>query len=83
MSIKIIYTLLSLPINRHGISMAAIITTPPIVGTPFFATLNGSIFSSRCVSEMFLRLSNWINQLPTQILIHKPITPATIARNEM
>ena len=52
MSMRIIYILVSLPSSKHGNKMAPITTKPPMVGTPFFATLNGSVFSSRWVSVM-------------------------------
>ena len=52
MSMRIIYMLVSLPSSKHGNKIAPITTNPPMVGTPFFATLNGSVFSSRWVSVM-------------------------------
>ena len=55
-SISSIYTFFILPSSRHGIIIEVIITMPPIVGTPFLLTLKGSVFESRCTSEMLCLL---------------------------
>ena len=36
--IRSIYMLRSLPKSRHGMTVATMMMTPPIVGTPFFST---------------------------------------------
>ena len=54
--------------------------TPPMVGTPFFWVLYGSVASSRWVSMILLRFSNLMNQLPNQTEIIKAKMMAAAAR---
>ena len=46
-NIRIMYTLCNLPKSRQGINVAKMMMIPPIVGTPFLLTLNGSMDASR------------------------------------
>ena len=48
-------------------SMAKIMMTPPMLGTPILFTPNGSMLASRCVSVICLRFSRLMNLSP-QIL---------------
>ena len=57
--------------------------SPPMVGTPFFATLKGSVFSSRWVSEMWWRFMKLMKELPNQMEVTRAMMPAVMARKEI
>ena len=63
--------------------METMMMMPPMVGTPFLAVPNGSMVSSRCVSEMFLRFMNLMNLSPNQADMISASISASSARNEM
>ena len=54
----------NLPSSKAGMATAAIITTPPIEGTPFFCTPYGSISASRALSMCELRFMYLMKRLP-------------------
>ena len=63
-----------------GTRMATMMMMPPMVGTPFFSTPNGSMLASRCTSEMFLLFMYLINFSPN----HAEMTSESIrARSDL
>jgi hypothetical protein len=56
---------------------------PPIVGTPFFSTPNGSILGSRSVSKIFLRFIHLMKNSPNQAEIISERISVRSERNDI
>ena len=56
---------------------------PPMVGTPFFSTPNGSMLTSRAVSEMLRRFIHLMKYSPNHAEISSDMMSASSERNEM
>ena len=71
------------PKSRTGTRMATMMMMPPIVGTPFFSTPNGSIFGSRAVSEMLRRFIHLMKCSPNHAEMSNERISAKMARKEI
>ena len=65
---------------KHGTNIATMIMIPPMVGTPFFCVLNGSVASSRCVSEIWCLFRNLIKYSPNHTDMSSDAMIAKMAR---
>ena len=71
------------PSSSTGMRMATMIIMPPIVGTPFFSTPNGSMLASRCTSEMLRRFMYFMKRSPNHAEITKDSMSVSSDLNEM
>ena len=69
--------------SSTGISSDTMMMMPPIVGTPFFSTPNGSTAGSRSVSKIFLRRMNLMKYSPNHAEMSSAKINANSERNEM
>ena len=69
--------------RNTGIRMATMMMIPPIVGTPFFSTPNGSMLTSRAVSDMLRRFIHLMKYSPNHADIISERISANSERKEI
>ena len=71
------------PNRSTGTSMLTMMMMPPIEGTPFFFSPNGSMLGSLSVSKIFFRFIHLMNFSPNHAEISSDRIRASMARKEM